>query len=388
MSLAAPNGTTPLWSVKNILEFKKGRRVLVEENLLENNWVGADQYGFAIVLTVRTDNGATPWAALEDIRIVRNIIRNSGSGVNLSARDGNFGGTAGRITFKENLFYGIDAQKWGRPQFYASATWFDGRSRMFQILQGPPDVAIDHNTLIQETSTGGGPWSLMLDPHTAAGKLDRFQFTNNIATYGVKGTSTAEGNPTQAFYAPDSTFSKNVLIGRAEANYPDGNYFPSERAGVGFSSEATADFRLASGTPYKSAAAEGRDLGADISAVEDALKPLVLVPIKVFCAMPGTRVGKLAVTVISDASFDAPSLVSTLTLVLSVAGSELRPASCDTAGKVNGDGLRDLVCQFDAPLLLLRNGDEQATLKGRTIQGGLLEGTGRVSVVHSRYTSW
>ena len=40
------------WSIKNSFELKNARRVLVEGNVFENNWVDS-QAGFAILLTVR-----------------------------------------------------------------------------------------------------------------------------------------------------------------------------------------------------------------------------------------------------------------------------------------------------------------------------------------------
>ncbi len=48
------------WAVKNLLEFKSGRRVLVDGNMMENVWVSA-QMGFAIMLTPRTNSSGFSW---------------------------------------------------------------------------------------------------------------------------------------------------------------------------------------------------------------------------------------------------------------------------------------------------------------------------------------
>ena len=48
------------WVVKNHLEFKVGTRVLIEGNVFENMWK-QDQAGYALQLTVRTENGRLPW---------------------------------------------------------------------------------------------------------------------------------------------------------------------------------------------------------------------------------------------------------------------------------------------------------------------------------------
>src|SRR5712692_9463195 len=60
------------WSVKNFFELKNARRVMVEGNLFENCWNDA-QTGIGIVLTPRAD----PYATVQDVSFVNNVIRNS-----------------------------------------------------------------------------------------------------------------------------------------------------------------------------------------------------------------------------------------------------------------------------------------------------------------------
>src|SRR6185369_7920203 len=74
------------WTVKNLFELKNARRVRVEGNLFENNWVQA-QIGFAIVLTVRNQDGRAPWSVVEDVTFANNVVRASTSGVNIHGRD-------------------------------------------------------------------------------------------------------------------------------------------------------------------------------------------------------------------------------------------------------------------------------------------------------------
>ena len=74
------------WSVKNLLEFKNARRVLVERNRFENNWAAAQQ-GYSLLLTPRNENGGAPWSAAQDITIRLNTFINLGQGFNLSGQD-------------------------------------------------------------------------------------------------------------------------------------------------------------------------------------------------------------------------------------------------------------------------------------------------------------
>jgi hypothetical protein len=246
------------WAIKNLLEFKNARRVLIEGNVFEHNWIDSDQYSFAIQLTVRAQGGKMPWAVVEDITIQKNIIRKTGSGINILGRDNSAGGK-GRtrnVLIKDNLFYDLDYTQW------------DGLGRLFQILAGPENLVIDHNTLIQ-VPTGQNILMFANDP--ASG----FQFKNNIAEhgkYGVSGSGKGTGTVTLSHYAPGYVFLKNALIGGDAAKYPAGNFFPANRAAVGFIDEPNDDYRLRPDSPYKGAGTDGKDLGADIDAVNEATK--------------------------------------------------------------------------------------------------------------------
>ena len=44
------------WSVKNLLELKMGRNVIIDGNVLENSW-GDAQIGYAVLFTVRNQDG-------------------------------------------------------------------------------------------------------------------------------------------------------------------------------------------------------------------------------------------------------------------------------------------------------------------------------------------
>ena len=74
------------WSVKNLLELKNARRVLVDGNLFENNWPAA-QTGFAILFTVRNQDGSAPWSVIEDVTFTNNVVRHVSSVFNILGYD-------------------------------------------------------------------------------------------------------------------------------------------------------------------------------------------------------------------------------------------------------------------------------------------------------------
>jgi hypothetical protein len=243
------------WSVKNLLELKNARRVLIEGNLLERNWAHS-QVGFAVLFTVRNQDGKAPWSAVQDVTFRYNVVRSSGSGVNILAYDGTHPSGSqrtSRVWIHNNLFVDISSA-WG------------GGGRLFQLLGGAKDVVIEHNT---ERHTG--PVLLAEgDPNL------NFVFRYNISShneYGVIGTGSGVGNPTLKRYFPEALFTGNVLADkpRLAGLYPSGNFFPDSLWDVGFADLDQGDYRLSTSSPYRRAAAGGRDIGADIPVLDVAM---------------------------------------------------------------------------------------------------------------------
>src|SRR6516165_2864933 len=76
----------PRWQIKNLLELKNARRVRIEYNLFENNWVEA-QPGYAILFTPRNQDGKCPWCVVESVEFSHNIVRNTSAGMNILGFD-------------------------------------------------------------------------------------------------------------------------------------------------------------------------------------------------------------------------------------------------------------------------------------------------------------
>jgi hypothetical protein len=233
------------WSVKNLLEFKNAQRVLVEGNRFMNCWVHA-QTGFALVLTPRNQSNTAPWSVIQDLTIQFNTVTNVAGGVNLLGHDSpNQSGRAARILIRNNVF---DLANVGGGV----------NGRLFQILSGPADVVIEHNTAFCTYTY------LMAD---GTPTTDSFVFRDNIvnfAVYGFIGTGTANAMTTlDKYFSAGWELADNLIIGGSAKNYPPGNFFPATKAAVGFADTATGDFRLSAASPYRGVATDGRDPGAD-----------------------------------------------------------------------------------------------------------------------------
>ncbi len=247
------------WQVKNLFELKNARRVLIEGNLMENAWQDA-QAGYALLFTPRNQDGGAPWATVEDITVRRNVVRHAGGGLTITGEDSNHpSGPGRRISVTDNLFYDIDRERWG------------GAGVFLLIGDGAADVAIEHNTVLQSgnvlTAFGGSP----ANPLPMRG----LSFQNNLIphnAFGVIGTDRAIGLGTlEAFFA-DAVFRGNTIAGGDAARYPGGNQFLAAAAfAENFVDPARGDFRLTPASGARRAAADGKDAGADLTALAAAL---------------------------------------------------------------------------------------------------------------------
>lgn len=245
---SAPPESATRWSVKNLFELKSARRVVIDGNLFENNWVES-QTGFAILFTVRNQGGGAAWSVIEDVSFTNNVVRHSAAGVNLLGRDNNHPSEQlKRVEISNNLFDDVGGSQWG------------GSGRFLQITE-TVDVKVDHNTVFQ---TG--------NIITAYGVPNQgFTFTNNIAPhneFGIIGDGSSVGKLTLEHYFPAHSLKKNVIVGGRSDRYPKKNFHPASLDEVGFIDPAAGNYRLAENSPYKQAGTKQRDVGADFGRLE------------------------------------------------------------------------------------------------------------------------
>ena len=233
-----------VWTIKNLFELKSAQRVLIDSNLMENNWLAA-QTGYAVLLKSVNQDGGAPWSVVQDVTFTNNIVRHVASAVNILGSDWRYPAIeANNIVIRNNLFDDVSAAKYG------------GSGRFLQI-SGGVDVVIDHNTVVADGAT-----VVMAD----GSPTDSFQFTNNVVkhnAYGIKGSGTAIGNGTIATYFPNGVFEGGIYIGGKPWLYPAGNHFPSTVADVAFMDYSGGDYRLAPHSVYRGAGTSGTDPGVD-----------------------------------------------------------------------------------------------------------------------------
>jgi hypothetical protein len=268
--------------VKNLFELKNAQRVLFEDNLLENTWGGFTQAGFGLLSTAKNQAGAhgtniCPDCQITDVTIRYCRIRHVASGMQIGNGLSDNGGIAKdgqRYSIHDVIIDDIEGQALG------------GSGNLFQFGTGLgahklQNVRVDH-------ITGFASNSLMnVGNDVTNPKMSNLVFTNNIVLAGNRGIGSTGGGPRNcASRVPrggptvalencfDSfTFSHNAVI-EGDSAWPKDNFFPKKPQDVGFvnyNNGAGGDYHLSPSSKFKKAGTDGKDLGADVDAIEAAL---------------------------------------------------------------------------------------------------------------------
>lgn len=275
------------FTVKNHFELKNAQRVLFEGNVLENNWGGFSQSGFSILLTPKNQmmNGSSvcPICQVTDVTIRYGTISHSGSGATLgTASSGN--GTGGnalagaRYSIHDITVDDIDGNK------------YNGGGTILLIVNTWPanvlnSVTINHITAVPVTNNHLATLQNNLSNPVMSG----FNFTNNLMMAGRYPVWTAGGGASNCAFSNipvislgkcfvPYSFSSNAIIGSPApfpaSKWPLGNYFPANEGAVEFTNYNNGnggDYHLLPSSPFKNKGTDGKDLGADMDAVMNAI---------------------------------------------------------------------------------------------------------------------
>jgi Right handed beta helix region len=234
------------WTVKNSLELKNAKNVVIDGNIFENNWTDG-QTGIPILFTVRNQEGSAPYSIIENVTFTNNIVKGAEGGINLLGSDNEKPSAQSTgLTVHNNLFVDIRGP--------------------FLTMNGYEKVSFTHNTHFQT-------FNIMI----LYGKpVQEFVYRDNLTIrgpkgYGVFGDSLGEGLPAMRKFIPNAEFKNNVLAGADSSLYPKNNYFPSPEK-VGFVNFEKGDYSLAPSSPYVKGASDGRAVGVDWSKLNFAAK--------------------------------------------------------------------------------------------------------------------
>jgi hypothetical protein len=270
--------------VKNNFELKSAIRLLFEANLLENSWGGFSQTGYSILLTPKNQSNKCPICRVNDVTIRFNRIRNVAGVLQIANALSKMGGAT------------ADGGRYSIHDLFADELhekdYKGGGPFLILISEQPPlhEVQIDHVTAFVS--------SVLLSVLNRGSKLPNFSLTNSVFSVGDRRPpiASAGGGPEscasktqslgaeavlQACFDPYK-FDKNLIIS-GRGSFPKGNIVVGspEAAGIrdlknGVSKDPRLCHEKGPGCPKVSpgagTASDGRDLGADIDAVEAAIR--------------------------------------------------------------------------------------------------------------------
>jgi hypothetical protein len=270
--------------VKNHLELKNAKRVLIEGNIFENTWGGFSQNGYSILLTPKNQASGTtnicPICQVTDVTIRFNSISHAGAGISMADVPSDNGGiaTAGeRYSIHDDVLDDI------------KSSFYNGSGTLFQVMNGWPtnvlnSISINHVTGFSDP----GSRIIGLGNATTNPQMYGFYLKNSIIGQALYPIWSTGGTTNCAYFDVPITsltacfaswgFSYNAIIGTSSVNYPPSkwpaaNYFPSSPSTVQFlnyNNGNGGDYHLLSSSPYKNAASDGKDMGADIDAIQSA----------------------------------------------------------------------------------------------------------------------
>ncbi len=282
-----PSSAGTPYIVKNNFELKSAVRVLFEANLLENSWGGFTQTGFSILITAVSQGSHCPVCRVNDVTMRYNRVRNVAGVFQIAAppapekRGGGSAADAGRFSIHDLIADNVHSEDYKGG----------GSFLMFSSNKVPVhDLQIDHVTAFVP--------GILVALISKGDKLQNFNIVNSV--FAIDGgrrpaIAAAGGGPQSCVYRSQRLgaqavldacfatykFDHNLII-TDSGGWPPQNIIVrnAEAAGIRELTGTTSkDPRLCQnkgpGCPRKSpgagAAPDGRDLGADVDAVEAAI---------------------------------------------------------------------------------------------------------------------
>jgi hypothetical protein len=273
--------------VKNHLELKNAVRVLIDSNLMENVWAGFTQKGFGILLTPKNqhtnEGNVCSICAVTDVTIRYTRIIHASGGIEMGTGISSSKGVGAPA---------LAGTRWSIHDVVVEdlSTKYMGPGDVFQIANSWPKnplntVTINHVTAFPDsTRTMMVVGSKVYDP-----SMYGLAFTNNLMVTGRYPIwNTGDGDESCAYHdVPITTivncfttytFANNGLItppsSYPPSAWPANNMFAQTVDDVGFTNFNNGNggnYELLPNSPYKNIGTDGKDLGADIVGLNQAL---------------------------------------------------------------------------------------------------------------------
>ncbi len=172
--------------VKNLLELKCAKKVIVRGNTMEHNWVDG-QDGYAIVVKSENQGGTAPWSVTEDVLFDKNTLTETKGGINIQGYN-----KSTSITRTTRIFF--------------TGNNMSIQGVAVQIGAGPGEIGFDGNIFNND-------WTFMKLYGTPM--IEKLSLTNNQwrnTGYGIIGENTAKGEASLKAFCKEYVYTGNTIV--------------------------------------------------------------------------------------------------------------------------------------------------------------------------------
>ena len=276
--------------VKNHLELKNAQRVLIQDNLMENNWGGFTQHGTAVLMTPvnqyahKVRKNVCPLCKVTDVTIRYCHISHAAGGIDFAtALSPNIIGAPAALGTRFSI-HDVVIDDISRN--------YVGGGHVFGIGNGWPQNPINTITINHVTAFPDPDSHFMVTGNLLKNpQMYGFVFTNNLVvagahpiwdSYGAKQGPTCSQSdvPLRVIQTCfiSYTFQNNGIIATPSkfpaSVWPESNFFPDSPDAVqftDFNNGNGGNYQLLPSSPFKNKGTDGEDLGADIIGLQQQL---------------------------------------------------------------------------------------------------------------------
>lgn len=253
------------YNIKNLWELKHGYNTVAVGNIFENNYSDG-QSGEAILIKSQTDEGCA-YCEVRNVDFRSNKILNTRAGfnvINMQAFHTPYPAYANHIRFVNNFWQ----QTHGRGNLSQGADYFEVIHNTFTTIDAEDTPVSSFMTYAAGSS--GVPDSYRAPGYKLLNNLayDAFYYNYALVSDTASGTGTLNG-----YVGSDWDMRKNVIGNVSASTHPADNFYPAS-VKPEFVDYAGGNFNLKSNSPYKGAATDGKDIGADMAALNSSTAPV------------------------------------------------------------------------------------------------------------------
>lgn len=198
------------WLVKNLLELKNAQRVTSTHNTFSYSWADG-QGGYALVFTVRNQDGHCPWCIVANVTSDHDHISHAAAVLQTLGSDDTPTKPSLRLTnikITNLVADDIDRATWNNPQPGMNGA---PGAQQWILVAGGLTGGVSGLELGHVTITGGHVNAFMSLDGTVAEGLNVHDSIVTEGDYGITGTNVGQGRIALNAFAPTAIFTNNAI---------------------------------------------------------------------------------------------------------------------------------------------------------------------------------